>query len=151
MKYVNKNIENNMITKSTESTTSMIDEIKDQNSKYSLSKFDFDLYHEEDDIANKVIRVQKVPMPNKGKKWKITSDNKLIFIIEGNKISKKEREFLQTIDGFNFILSQAKIGIKSLNSFRNELKKILDKIPEEVIITQPIAEPVKKSKKKSGT
>ena len=43
------------------------------------------------------------------------------------KISKKEREYLQTVDGFNFILSQAKVGIKSLNSFKVELKKVFNK------------------------
>lgn len=117
-----------MQNKSTEpSSTPITEEVKDQNSKYSLSKFDFDLYHEEDDIANKVIRVKRVSMPNKGEKWKVTSDNKLIFTIEGTKISKKEREYLQTVDGFNFILTQAKAGIKSLNFFRKELKKIIDK------------------------
>lgn len=102
------------------------EEFKDSNSKYSLSKFEYDLYHEEDDKAEKVIRVKRVSMPNKGEKWKVMSDNKLIFTIESTKISKKEREYLQTVEGFNFILSQAKTGIKSLNSFRTELKKKID-------------------------
>ena len=102
------------------------EESKDGNLKYSLSKFEYDLYHEEDDKAEKVIRVKRVSMPNKGEKWKVMSDNKLIFTIESTKISKKEREYLQTVEGFNFILSQAKTGIKSLNSFRTELKKKID-------------------------
>jgi len=117
-----------IMNKSTDPTaTPITEEVKDQNSKYSLSKFDDDLYHEEDDVANKVIRVKRVSMPNNNEKWKITSDNKLIFTIEGTKISKKEREYLQTVDGFNFILSQAKVGIKSLNSFKVELKKVFNK------------------------
>lgn len=106
-------------------THSQGEEHKDQNSKFNLSKFDFDLYHEEDDIAEKVYRVKRVSMPNKGEKWKIMIDNKVAFVIEGNKLSKKEREFLVTVDGFSFILAQAKLGIKSLNSFRTELKKII--------------------------
>lgn len=111
---------------SIDSTThSQGEEHKDQNSKFNLSKFDFDLYHEEDDIAEKVYRVKRVSMPNKGEKWKIMIDNKVVFVIEGNKLSKKEREFLVTVDGFSFILAQAKLGIKSLNSFRTELKKII--------------------------
>lgn len=102
------------------------EEFKDQNMKYSLSKFEHDLYHEEDDKAEKVIRVKRMSMPNKGEKWKIMTDNKLVFTIESTKISKKEREFLQTIEGFNFILARAKVGIKSLNSFRLELKEFID-------------------------
>lgn len=106
--------------------TPVTEEFKEQNQKYNLSKFEFDLYHEEYDVAEPVIRVRRVSMPNKGEKWKIMIDNKLIFSIESPKISKKEREYLQTIKGFNYILSQAKKGIKSLNSFRNELKKIIE-------------------------
>lgn len=105
------------------------EEVKDQNSRYSLSKFDFDLFHEEDDISNQVVRVKSVSMPNHGQKWKITIDNKLIFTIESTKISKKERLFLQTIDGFNFMLAQAKLGIKSLNNFKVELKKMMSPKP----------------------
>lgn len=154
---INPKILEKIMSKPTEpGSTPITDELKDQNAKYSLSKFDFDLYHEEDDIANKVIRVKRVPMPNKGEKWKITCDNKLLFTIEGNKISKKEKEYLQTVDGFNFMLSQAKTGIKSLNSFRMELKKKLDQAPAEAVATisvKPPAAPkkrknIKKSKKK---
>ena len=101
------------------------DEHKEQNSKFNLSKFDFDLYHEEDDKSETVIRVKRVSMPNKGEKWKVMTDNKVTFIVESSKISKKEREFLQTINGFNFLLQQAKIGIKSLNNLKAEIKKII--------------------------
>ena len=101
------------------------EDFKEQNFKH-LSKIDHDLFKDEDDVLEKVIRVKRIAMPNKGEKWKITNDNKLIFTIESTKISKKEKEYLRTVEGFNFILSQAKVGIKSLNSFRKELKKILD-------------------------
>lgn len=127
-----KTIENIMTTKptSTEPTTTPVtEEFKEHNQKYNLSKFEFDLYHEEDDVAERVIRVKKVAMPNKGEKWKVMTDNKLTFTIEGDKLSKKEREYLQTVDGFNFILTQAKIGIKSLNGFKTELKKVFVKKP----------------------
>jgi hypothetical protein len=114
------------ITKTDTTGGSPTEEFKDQNMKYSLSKFEHDLYHEEDDKAEKVTRVKRVSMPNKGEKWKVMTDNKLVFTIESTKISKKEREFLQTVDGFNFILAKAKIGIKSLNSFRIELKEFIE-------------------------
>ncbi len=117
-----------MSTKPTQDPTvvPITEEIKEQNLRYNLSKFEFDLYHEEFDVSEPVIRVKRVAMPNKGQKWKIMLDTKVVFTIESSKISKKEREYLETVEGFNFILSQAKIGIKSLNSFRTELKKILE-------------------------
>lgn len=119
------------------------EDFKDQSVKHNFSKFEYDLYHDEDNVAEKVIRVKRTSMPNNGEKWKIMQDNKVIFIIEGSKISKKEKEYLQTIDGFNFILKQAKIGIKSLNSFRIELKKITDNTA-----VVPVVETKKKKKSK---
>jgi len=99
------------------------DETKDLNSKYNLSKFEYDLYHEEDDVAEKVIRVKRFSMPNKGEKWKIFEDNKVMFILEGTKLNNKEKDFLRTADGVNFLIAQYKQGIKSFNSLKNEIKK----------------------------
>jgi hypothetical protein len=45
------------------------------------------------------------------------------MIIEGSKFSKKEREFLRSVDGISWLLSQAKAGIKSFNSLKTDLKK----------------------------
>jgi hypothetical protein len=105
------------------STSGGGEEFKDQNIKYVLSKFEYDLYHEEEDVANKVIRVKRFTLPNKGEKWKVFVDNKVTFTVDGSKIAKKEREFLQTVNGINFILSLAKTGINSMNHFKSELKK----------------------------
>jgi len=107
------------------SITPVTEEFKDQNQKYNLSKFEFDLYHEEDDKVEKVIRVKRVSMPNKGEKWKIFEDSKVMFVLEGTKLTNKEKEFLHTVDGINFLINQYKQGIKSFNSLRAELKKKL--------------------------
>jgi hypothetical protein len=101
------------------------EEIKDGNLKYNLSKFEYDLYHEEDDKAEKVIRVKRVSMPNKGEKWKISEDNKVMFVLEGTKLNNKEKDFLRTPEGVNFLIAQYKQGIKSFNSLKNEIKKKL--------------------------
>lgn len=101
------------------------EEFKDPNLKYNLSKFDYDLYHEEDDIAEKVIRVKRFSIPNKGEKWKIFEDNKVAFIVEGSKLNNKEKEFLRSVDGVNFLLAQYKQGIKSFNYLKNQIKKKL--------------------------
>jgi len=99
------------------------DEFKDQNLKYNLSKFEYDLYHEEDDVVEKVIRVKRISMPNKGEKWKIFEDTKLIFTVEGAKLTNKEKEFLRTVEGVNFLISQYKQGLKSINFLKTEIKK----------------------------
>lgn len=101
------------------------EETKDGALKYNLSKFEYDLYHEEDDKTEKVIRVKRVSMPNKGEKWKIFEDNKVMFIVEGTKLTNKEKDFLRTVDGVNFLIAQYKEGIKSFNSLKTEIKKKL--------------------------
>ena len=101
------------------------EEIKDNNLKYNLSKFEYDLYHEEDDIALPVIRVKHISLPNKGDRWKIFEDNKVGFIVEGAKLTNKEKEFLRTVDGVNFLIKQYKQGINSFNALKGEIKKAL--------------------------
>lgn len=101
------------------------EEFKEHGIKHVLGKFEYDLYKEEDDIIEKIIRVKRFNLPNKGQKWKIFLDNKVIFVIEGTKITKKEQDYLQTIDGFNFLLKIGKEGIKSMNHFKSELKKVM--------------------------
>ena len=110
---------------STTTSSSSPDEMKDTNLKYNLSKFEYDLYHEEDDVAEKVIRVKRISMPNKSEKWKIFEDNKVSFIVEGTKLNNKEKDFLRSVDGVNFLIKQCKSGIKSFNSLKNEIKKAL--------------------------
>jgi hypothetical protein len=114
-----ENIMNDKININNENTS------QEYANKYSLSKLDHDLYHEEQDIANPVYRVKKVSMPNKGCKWKITLNEKVLFVIEGIKLSQSEKNYLETPAGFSFMLAQAKAGIKSLTNFRIEMKKIL--------------------------
>lgn len=115
---------------STETTTNFptTEDFKDGNSKYNLSKFEYDLYHEEDDKSEKVIRVKRVSMPNKGEKWKIFEDNKVMFVLEGTKLNNKEKDFLRTVDGVNFLIAQYKSGIKSFNALKNEIKKKVKEI-----------------------
>lgn len=103
------------------------DGVQEYSNKYSLSKLDHDLYHEDLDISNPVYRVKRVGMPNKGCKWKIMLNEKVLFIIEGIKLSKQEKEYLDTVDGFAFMLRQAKSGIKSFNNFKLELHKLIPK------------------------
>lgn len=108
-----------------DSSASEGSEFKDNNLKYNLSKFEYDLYHESDDITFPVIRVKRISLPNKGEKWKIFENNKAMFIVEGSKLSNKEKEFLRTVDGINFLIAQYKQGIKSFNGLKTEIKKLI--------------------------
>ena len=103
------------------------EETKDSSIKYTLSKYEYDLYHEEDDVVNPLIRVKRFSLPNKNEKWKFFEDNKVTFTLEGAKLTNKEREFLRTVDGINFLLNSYKEGINSVNAFKKQLKEKLKK------------------------
>ena len=105
--------------------TPVTDEFKDQGRKYNLSKFEFDLYHEEDDKIEKIIRVKRISMPNKSEKWKIFENSKVMIVIEGVKLTNKEKEFLRTVEGVIFLIKQYKLGIKSFSTLKSEIKKNL--------------------------
>ncbi len=101
---------------------SITDEMRENNNKYSLNKFDYDLHKEEDNVVEKIIRVKRFSVPNKGERWKIFEDNKIVMIIEGSKLSKNEKEFLYSIEGIQWLLSEYKQGIKSFNSLKKNMK-----------------------------
>lgn len=107
-----------------ELSKSITDEVKDQAFKHTLSKFEYDLYHEEDDIINKIIRVKRTSS-NKNESWKIFEDKKVKFTVDGSKLSKKEKEFLRSVDGFNFLIAEAKKGIASFNALKKVIKDYL--------------------------
>jgi hypothetical protein len=134
MKTKNKSTSSTVTTNNTDKNVSMrpgspdsgmqmSDEFKDQNFKYNLSKFEYDLYHDEDNIVEKVIRVKRFSLPNNGEKWKIFEDNKAVYIVEGTKLTKKEKEFLRSVDGVTFLVQQYKLGINSFNHLKTELRK----------------------------
>ena len=108
---------------STDKTDLLQEELRDVPLKYPLSKFEYDLFNEEDDVKERVIRVKASYSARKGDRWKILEDNKIIFIVDGNKLNKKERAFLKTVDGMSWLISQAKAGIRSFNSLKIAVKK----------------------------
>ncbi len=108
---------------------SITDEMKEKNTKYTLNKFEYEFHREENNTVEKVIRVKRLSIPNNGERWKIFEDNKIMFILEGSKLNNKEKDYLRTVNGFNFLISQYKQGIKSFNALKNELKKVLSSQP----------------------
>ena len=112
----------NKIGTSTTPDPIQAEDFKDQNLKYNLSKFEYDLYHDEDNVAEKIIRVKRYSLPNDGERWKIFEDNKVMFVIEGAKLTKKEKAFLRTVDGVSFLISQYKNGINSFNHLKTEMR-----------------------------
>lgn len=110
-----------MSEKDGDGVSSITDEVKTFNNRFSLSKMDYDLYHDEKNQVERLIRVKRFTNPNE--RWKIFDDQKLLFVVDGSKVNKKERAFLQGLDGVNFMIGIAKSGISTFTAFKTELKK----------------------------
>lgn len=114
-----------MQNKQSDSLDSYLEESKDANIKFNLSKFEHDLFHEEDYVPGKIVRVKKIGTPSKGEKWKIYQDDKIVMTIDGKLLSNKERTFLYSYEGISFMISQYKNNVNSMNKFKKNLKEIL--------------------------
>lgn len=93
-----------------------------EGAKYPLSKFDFELFDEAKATPAPVIRVKRTSTNTKGERWRVFRDDELLFMIEGDKISKREKEFLRTVDGVSFLTMQVKSNVTSWSKIRAELK-----------------------------
>jgi hypothetical protein len=91
----------------------------------SIGKHEHDLYNDDDNIKEKLISVRRKNMPKKGEDWEIYEDNKSVLLLKGNRFSNKERDFLRTADGMNFLISGWKKGFKSVLKFKNSLKDLV--------------------------
>ncbi len=102
--------------------TTVSDDVKYQSNKFILSKFEDDLYKDDQNVVMPVIQVKYHSLPNKGDKWKIFSDDEVVITILGTKLNKKERAFLRGPDGVNFMIAQIKSGVKSFHGLKTALK-----------------------------
>jgi hypothetical protein len=100
-------------------------EIKDYSGASTANSKDFELFDESKHTANRLLRVKRIST-KQAERWKIMDDGEAVFIVEGSRLSKKEKEYLRTADGFNFLLSLYKEGINTMVSIKSELKTKLN-------------------------
>jgi hypothetical protein len=105
------------------------EEFKEHSGKLGLSKIDHELYREEEDKVFAVVRVKRIGLPSRGEKWKVMLDNKPAVVVEGTKLTKKEKAFLRTVEGVSFLISQFKAGAHSFNALKTALKQKLNPSP----------------------
>lgn len=99
----------------------------DYKDKGLFSKIDHDLYHDEDNVVTPVIHVKRIGA-NAAEKWKVYENNKVVFVIESDKLSEAECNFLRTVDGINFFLCLAKQHVRVVDVFKDQLKAYLEEL-----------------------
>jgi hypothetical protein len=93
-------------------------------SKYlnlNILRTDHELFKEEDNIKQKVINVKRIKLPRDGEDWEILEDEKVILTLKGTRFSKRQREFLRSVNGMKFLMNGYKSGIKSVVKFKSSM------------------------------
>jgi hypothetical protein len=103
----------------------------DYKDKGLFSKMEHDLYHDEDNVVTPVIHVKRIGS-NAAEKWKVFENNKVVFVIESDKLSEQECDFLRTVDGINFFIGLAKKQVRVVDVFKDQLKAHLDSLTPSV-------------------
>ena len=92
-------------------------------SAFKLSKADFELFDDAKAVPQRLVRIKRIGSVNKNEKWKVFEGSELKFTVDGTKLSKKEKLFLRTVEGVNFLIAEYKTGFRSISELRTRLKQ----------------------------
>lgn len=91
----------------------------------NLNSFkDNELFDDDSDVVHKIIRVKLIKFNNQ-ENWEISDNNKIMFIVSGEKLTKKEKTFLKTANGMNILIALYKANSYSFYRIKKEIKEYL--------------------------
>lgn len=88
---------------------------------------EMDLFDDNHDIPYDVFRVVKVAVKEE-RGWNGYYNNNIVFSISESKISVRERDFLNTLEGSRLLLDCIKRKINTTSKIKSEIKLALNKI-----------------------
>lgn len=97
-------------------------EMKEQSVNFALSKADDELYDESKHTIEPIIRIKRTGKADKNEKWKIFKNDEMVMVIDGTKITNKERKYLRSVDGVKFLLLESKTTT-TFKALRAKLRK----------------------------
>lgn len=80
-----------------------------------------ELFDDDSYVPQQIISVKRVEY-GKGEDWEIFADDKIVMTIKGVRFSAKERKFLRSVEGIQFLMRGYKAGWKSVSEFKRNLK-----------------------------
>ena len=95
-----------------------------QDTKLPL-RTDNELFNEDDRaIVHSVINVKRIKLPKNGEDWEILVDGKSAVTMKGTRFTNAERDFLRSVEGMKFLVSEYKKGRRSVVKIKEELKRM---------------------------
>lgn len=95
-------------------------------SKSTNSKYDYDLYHEELKIVQKIIRVKRVGTDTV--KLNIFENKELQCSLSESAFSEESKKKLKTLDGINILIDLYKSGFREEKDFVKEVERKVNKL-----------------------
>ncbi len=89
---------------------------------YNLRTAD-ELYDEQKDIVYPIIRIKRITRPRKNERWEIIENDEVCLSIKRNTLTNTDANFLCTVDGIKFVLSEFKNGARTAGKLRESLRK----------------------------
>lgn len=100
-------------------------ETSGESRNFHIMRADNELFLEESNVVLPVINVKRIKLPRGGENWEIVANDELVLSLKGTRFTNPEREFLRSVDGMKFLMSQFKSGKKSVVKIKEELRKVL--------------------------
>lgn len=95
--------------------------------KYLSSRYDYDLYTEEDNKKMPMVRIQRYFVKKSSEeKWKFYENTKKTMEIDSSQLTDKEKDFIRSAAGILFCLKKYKEK-KDINYIITSLKEHLEK------------------------
>ena len=92
-------------------------------SKSSL-RTDNELFDDNSYVVHRLINARLVTLPNGGENWEVCDNDEVMFTVPGVRLTKQEKNVLKTADGLNLLLSEYKLGNKSVVNIKAKLRSI---------------------------
>jgi len=90
-------------------------------------KLNDDLYDDDQNVVQKVLSVRRVSLPHDGEDWEIVENNRVVHVVKGIRLTKRERSVLRSVDGIRALMDQYKMGNKSYAKIKKMLKELWKK------------------------
>ncbi len=92
----------------------------------STLRADNELFDDEaSTIIHPIINVKRITSPKNIENWQISVNGKSVLLLKGTRFTAAEKNYLRTIEGMKFLISEYKNGKKSVIKIKKELKKVI--------------------------
>lgn len=104
-----------------------IDEDKTGKLNIGYLKQETELFDDNSYTPYDLISVRRINLPKNGEDWEILKNKKVILVLKGIRFTKKEKDYLRTVDGIQFIMNGFKCGWNSTSEFKRQIKYVFGK------------------------